>query len=369
LFKERIREHDDLTPSFQRIAEYILDNTLEVAFLTATELSNKVEVDPGTVVRFAQEIGYSGSRDLLSEIQSYFRGKVQELVEDTGSSAPHVRETDADQIVLLGTGTPNADPNRSGPSVAIVVDQVPYLVDAGPGVVRRAAAAYRNGVVGLEASRLNRLFVTHLHSDHTTGYPDLILTPWVLGRRKPLEVYGPPGIKAMTEHLLAAYREDVRERLEGLEPANDTGYEVHAYEIKPGIVYRDERVTVEAFAVDHGSWPAFGYKFRTPDRTIAISGDTAAAARCIEAYRGCDVLIHEVYSAVGLEKRTADWQRYHANLHTSAHELAAIASEVQPELLILYHQLFQGVSEQDLLSEVQERYDGHVISGRDLGVY
>ncbi len=375
MFKERIREHDDLTPSFQRIAEYILDNTMEVAFLTATELSNKVDVDPGTVVRFAQEIGYSGSRDLLSEIQSYFRGKVQELVEDTGSSSEHVqeiehvREIGADQIVLLGTGTPSADPNRSGPSVAIVVDQVPYLVDAGPGVVRRAAAAYRNGVVGLEASRLNRLFVTHLHSDHTVGYPDLILTPWVLGRREPLEVYGPPGIEAMTEHLLAAYREDVRERLEGLEPANDTGYEVHAYEIKPGIVYRDERVTVEAFAVDHGSWPAFGYKFRTPDRTIAISGDTAAAARCIKAYQGCDVLIHEVYSAEGLEKRTADWQQYHASVHTSSHELAVIASEVQPELLILYHQLFQGVSEQNLLSEVQERYDGHVISGRDLGVY
>jgi ribonuclease BN (tRNA processing enzyme) len=309
---------------------------------------------------------------LLGEIRSYVRGKVtagQKQVEDTGASAEHVRETDADQIVILGTGTPNADPNRSGSSVAIVVDQVPYLVDAGPGVVRRAAAAYRDGVSGLEVSRLNRLFVTHLHSDHTVGYPDLILTPWVLGRRKPLEVYGPPGIKAMTEHLLAAYREDVRERLEGLEPANDTGYQVNAYEIKPGIVYRDERVTVEAFAVDHGSWPAFGYKFRTPDRTIAISGDTAAGARCIEAYRGCDVLIHEVYSAEGLEKRAADWQRYHASLHTSSHELAAIASEVQPELLILYHQLFQGVSEQDLLSEVQERYDGHVISGKDLGVY
>ncbi len=372
MFKERIREHDDLTPSFQRIAEYILDNTMEVAFLTATELSNKVDVDAATVVRFAQEIGYSGSRDLLNEIRSYVRGKVtagQEQVEGAGPSAEHVRETDADQIVLLGTGTPNADPNRSGSSVAIVVDQVPYLVDAGPGVVRRAAAAYRNGVVGLEASRLNRLFVTHLHSDHTVGYPDLILTPWVLGRRKPLEVYGPPGIKAMTEHLLAAYREDVRERLEGLEPANDTGYEVNAYEIKQGIVYRDERVTVEAFAVDHGSWPAFGYKVRTPKRTIAISGDTAAGARCIEAYRGCDVLIHEVYSVEGLERRTADWQRYHANLHTSSHELAAIASEVQPELLILYHQLFQGVSEQDLLSEVQERYDGHVISGKDLSVY
>lgn len=278
-----------------------------------------------------------------------------------------------DRVVLLGTGTPNADPDRSGPSVAVVVGQRPYLVDAGPGVVRRAAAAYRDGAVfcsgGLEVSRLNRLFVTHLHSDHTAGYPDLILTPWVLGRREPLEVYGPPGIRAMTEHLLAAYREDIRERLEGLEPANERGYIVHAHEIGSGFVYRDQRVTVEAFEVNHGSWPAFGYKFHAPERTIVISGDTAPAEHLVETYRGCDVLIHEVYSAVGLERRAPAWQRYHSNVHTSSHELAAIASSVQPDLLILYHQLFHGVSEQELLDEVRGRYDGEVVSGKDLEVY
>ena len=90
------------------------------------------------------------------------------------------------QLILLGTGTPNADPDRSGPAVAVIVNQTPYLVDFGPGVVRRAAAAYEQGVEGLEICRLNRAFVTHLHSDHTAGYPDLILTPWVLGRWRPL---------------------------------------------------------------------------------------------------------------------------------------------------------------------------------------
>ena len=162
------------------------------------------------------------------------------------------------QIVLLGTGTPNADPERSGPALAVVVNQTPYIVDAGPGVVRRAAAAYQAGVLGLEVSNLKRAFITHLHSDHTAGYADLILTPWVLGRRGPLEVYGPPGIRAMTEHLLAAYQEDIRQRLDGLEPANETGYIVQAHEIGPGVIYRDENVSVEAFAVNHGSWPALG---------------------------------------------------------------------------------------------------------------
>jgi ribonuclease BN (tRNA processing enzyme) len=108
------------------------------------------------------------------------------------------------KIVLLGTGTPNADPARSGPSVTVVVNRTAYVVDFGPGVVRRAAAARETGVAGLDVPRLKHLFVTHLHSDHTAGYPDFILTPSVLGRDEPLVVYGPAGIQAMTEHLLAA---------------------------------------------------------------------------------------------------------------------------------------------------------------------
>jgi ribonuclease BN (tRNA processing enzyme) len=273
------------------------------------------------------------------------------------------------KIVLLGTGTPNADPARSGPAVAIVVNQTPYVVDAGPGVVRRAAAAHQAGVSGLEMAKLNRLFVTHLHSDHTAGYPDFILTPWVLGRAEPLVVYGPAGIQAMTEHLLAGYREDIRERLEGLEPANNSGYRVQAEEIEPGMVYRDSNVSVEAFAANHGSWPAFGYRFQTPDRTIAISGDTAPAESCLEAYEDCDVLIHEVYSSRGLKGRSPAWQRYHSAVHTSSRQLADIASAVKPQLVILYHQLFHGASEEALLREVRERYDGAVVSGKDLAVY
>ena len=106
------------------------------------------------------------------------------------------------QIVLLGTGTPNPDPDRSGPSVAIVVNGAAYIVDCGVGIVRRAAAAQRTGVEALAANKLTRAFVTHLHTDHTLGYPDLIFTSWGQGRNEPLEVYGPKGIKAMTEHLL-----------------------------------------------------------------------------------------------------------------------------------------------------------------------
>src|SRR5712692_8741593 len=126
---------------------------------------------------------------------------------------PTTPPTSHTQIVLLGTGNPPADPERSGPATAIVVNGTPYLIDFGAGVVRRAAAAVADrGITALEPTNLRVVFVTHLHSDHTVGYPDLILTPWVLGRRVPLEVYGPPGIKAMTEHLLQAYSADFQAR-------------------------------------------------------------------------------------------------------------------------------------------------------------
>lgn len=274
------------------------------------------------------------------------------------------------KIVLLGTGTPNADPERSGPAVAIVVNEVAYLIDCGPGIVRRAAEASRAGVEALKVENLKRLFVTHLHTDHTAGYSDLIFTPWVLGRDEPLEVYGPRGIAEMTDHLMAAYEQDIRIRIDGLEPANDRGYRVNTHDLAPGIIYRDDNVTVTAFVVKHGSWPeAYGFVFETPDRKIVISGDTVPVESVVDNCEGCDVLIHEVYSAVQFEGRPPEWKKYHSQFHTSTYELAELASRAKPALLILYHQLFWGISDDELLAEIRERYDGRVVSGNDLDVF
>lgn len=274
------------------------------------------------------------------------------------------------QIVLLGTGTPNADPDRFGPSVAIVVNDTPYIIDCGPGVVRRAAAARRKGVKGLAVENLKIAFITHLHSDHTAGYPDLILTPAVLERNAPLEVYGPPGIKAMTEHILKAYKQDIDIRVHGLEQGNPKAYQVNVHEIRPGVIYKDQNVTVKAFLVRHGSWPqAFGYRFETPDRTIVISGDCAVSPSIIENCNGCDVLIHEVYSQAGFSRRPPKWQKYHSTFHTSSRELAELATKAKPGLLILYHQLIWDSTEEELLNEIRAIYKGRVVSGHDLDVY
>ena len=274
------------------------------------------------------------------------------------------------KVVLLGTGTPNADPDRSGPAVAIVVNGQPYLVDAGPGVVRRAAAAEREGVPALAVKNLRIVFITHLHSDHTLGLPDLMLSPWTLERTEPLEVYGPKGIKAMTSHLLEAYSEDINIRLNGGEPSNKTGYHVNAHEIDAGVVYQDSNVKVTAFRVLHGRWPeSLGYRFDARDRVIVVSGDTRKTDAIVEQCRQCDVLVHEVYSTAGFARRPPEWQAYHSLYHTSSEELADIARRARPKLLILYHQLYWGTSDPDLLSEVTSRYGGRVVSGKDLDVF
>ncbi|MBD3237109.1 MAG: MBL fold metallo-hydrolase [Candidatus Eisenbacteria bacterium] len=275
----------------------------------------------------------------------------------------------ATRAILLGSGTPHADPDRCGPAVAIVAGGELYLFDCGPGIVRRAAAACRAGATELEAVRLQRLFLTHLHSDHTAGLPDLLLTPWVLGRRAPLEVWGPPGTAAMLSHIQEAYRADIRLRLEGREPANETGWQARPHEIATGRVYEDAQVAIDAFPVRHGPAPAFGYRIAGRERSIVISGDTAPTDEIVSQSLGCDLLFHEVYSRAGFARQPADWQAYHREMHTASDELADLASRACPGLLVLYHQLFWGESEEGLIAELRGGYGARIASGRDLDVY
>lgn len=283
---------------------------------------------------------------------------------------PPLRPSDITRLVLLGTGTPNAEPDRAGSALAVVVQGTPYLVDAGPGVVRRANEAYAAGIEGLAMGKLATVFLTHLHTDHTLGLPDLIYTPWVLQREEPLRIIGPQGTERMAHHLTEAYREDVRIRMDGLEPANPTGYRVEATDVDPGVIFQDENVRVTAFQVAHGDWPqAFGYRFETPDRIIVISGDTAPTEAVVEACNECDILVHEVYSQAGWEKRTPVWQRYHAASHTSGPALGRIAARANPRLLVLTHQLLWDATPQELLEEIRGEFAGAVVYGRDLDVF
>jgi ribonuclease BN (tRNA processing enzyme) len=273
-------------------------------------------------------------------------------------------------VVMLGTGTPIPDPARSGPAVAIVVDSVAYLFDAGSGVMRRAAAASAQGVRGLRAAQIGRVFLTHLHSDHTLGLNDVIFTPWIQGRTIPAEIYGPVGTQRLVNGILDGNYDDIQERQNApAGPAKDV-WKAKVTEISEGEVYKDARVTIRAFEVPHADWKhAFGYRITTPDKVIVISGDARENPAIARECNGCDLLIHEVYSDAGFKTMPVPRQAYHARAHTSATQLGKIANDAKPGKLILYHQLYFGSSDEKLLSEVRSVFKGTVVSAKDLQRY
>lgn len=272
------------------------------------------------------------------------------------------------RIILLGTGTPAPNPDAFGPATAITVGDRLFLIDAGAGITRRMRAA------GLSMTGITALFVTHLHSDHTLGYPDLILTSWVMGRTNRFDVFGPPGIQKMTNHILAAWREDIDMRMHGGEHRPDT-YQVSPHEIEPGVVYDHDGVRVTAFAVQHGAWThAYGYRFDLPDRSVVISGDTRPSESLVRAAHGCDVLIHEAHRHNGAPPPSppggANWQKYMHDFHTSDVELGALAARIQPGLLILDHVGAFGGTDEDLIKGVRQGgFGGRVVVGKDLSRY
>ena len=289
------------------------------------------------------------------------------LPRNTGTSSNSIAASTT--VILLGTGTPYPDPAASGPATAVVVGGRVLLFDAGPGVMRRLKAA------NLPISGPEALFITHLHSDHTLGYADLMLTSWVMRRRASFPVYGPHGLRRMTNHLLAAYSEDINIRAHGLEHEVAGGYRVDVHEIRAGVVYEKDGVRVKAIAVQHGAWKdAFAYRIDTADRSIVISGDTRPSEELVKAAQGVDILIHEVYSAARLKPEDRpggqDWPRYCREYHTSDVELGALAVRIRPKLLILDHIIRMGASDEELLIGVRAGgYGGKVVVGKDLETF
>lgn len=281
-------------------------------------------------------------------------------------------------VVMLGTGSPIPDPDRAGPSVAIVVDSIAYLFDAGVGVVRRASAAGKAGISAFNAPnpraqpnpRFEAIFITHLHSDHTMGLADAIFTPWIQGKREPVNIYGPFGLHYLVQTVLDGNAEDIAERVASPGGPSRDGWKAQVHEVAAGEVFRDSRIRVRAFQVPHSEWPnAYGYRIDTPDRSIVISGDTRESDAVAQACDGCDLLIHEVFSDSGFTTVPAARQPYHAAAHTGGTAVGRVATKARAKMLVLTHQLFFGASDAQLLREVRATFAGLVVSAKDLDRY
>lgn len=270
------------------------------------------------------------------------------------------------RLIVLGSGTPVPDPERAGPAYAVTYGSRVFLFDAGAGVMRRVAAA------GLPIDGMTAVLLTHLHSDHTLGLPDVIHTTWVMGRSRVMPVIGPPGTSVMVGHLQSAWIEDVVLRTEGTERGRRGGQRVDTRETTGGIVYDSAGVRIRAIPVPHGGWPvSFAFRIDTPDRSIVLGGDTAPSPALEEASRGVDLLVHEVYAStrVAPEQRPGGelWPQYLREFHTSDEELGAIAARAQPKRLILSHVLRMGGTMDEVLAGVRRGgFRGTVVVANDL---
>ncbi|QEM80254.1 MBL fold metallo-hydrolase [Halomonas binhaiensis] len=291
------------------------------------------------------------------------------------------------RVIMLGTGSPNFRADRAGQAILVVVDKNLYLFDAGPGYMKNlnafsgedfmppdinydSGSDYSNSTV---YGAMNKLFITHLDSDHVLGVDEMLFRPWVMGRDQPVAIVGPHGTQKLVDGLLESYQADIHHRIEGSQPANTTGYKAQVTEIDDlQVVHEDELVTVTAFPVLHGSWQhgeAFGYRIETPDKVVVISGDTRQSESLYDYYRGADILIHEVMSDVGLSRLSQDWQDYMYHAHTSTRQLAEIAEAVNPGLLVMTHPLYFGQSDEQIREEMTGFYDGDFVLAEDLDVY
>jgi len=259
-------------------------------------------------------------------------------------------------------------PGRYQSATAVIVNGQPYIIDCGSGILERLAQARAKGMDALANPNLTKLFLTHFHPDHTVALPGFLIAPWNMGRKDPLEIYGPKGTQKMIHGILDIYQEGINEHLHrGPKPLNPIQTQIT--EIQNGVIYKDENVTVEAITVEHGAFEAYAFKFITPHKTIVISGDTCPVPELYEKAKNCDILVHEVYCESVMPELPQKYQDYFKRVHTGSVELGKIAQEIDPKLLVLTHQITYKKTKQDIINEIRENYHGALAYGNDLDVF
>ena len=285
----------------------------------------------------------------------------------TASAQPATKPPGTLQITLLGTGNPRPNMERFGPSILVEAGSRRMLIDAGRGAAQRLfEIGQRDLLIGIDT-----LLLTHLHSDHTVGLPDVWLTSWIFGRTKALSLLGPPGTAEMAGHLSQAYQWDIatRSKDEGF-PAE--GVRLAAANVQPGVVYDTDGLRVTAFPVDHGAFavPAYGYRVDYRGRSAVFSGDMRFDERFADQAKGADVMVVEVISPE-VEARRAQVQDPKAlerilARHLSPEQAGTLFARATPRLAVFTHVVPSPATAADLIPPTRRSYSGPLAVGYDL---
>jgi ribonuclease Z len=275
------------------------------------------------------------------------------------------------RATLLGTGVPIPRADRFGPSTLIEAGDQTILIDAGRGATMRLFQ------LGVPIGRIDALLLTHFHSDHTVGIPDLWLTGWLTGyfanRRRPFNVIGPTGTRTLMHHLEAAYARDIEIRVEDEKLAREYAAVTVKEFADDGVIYQAGGLRVIAFAVDHGEAikPAYGFRVEYDGRVAVISGDTRYNENVVRYGQGADLLIHEVAMAPAELLREERIQRI-INHHSSPQDAGRVFAQTRPKLAVFTHlvmlasETVRAPTIDELIAATRETYSGPLEVGEDL---
>ncbi len=269
------------------------------------------------------------------------------------------------RVTLLGTSSPSPGMERFGMSTLIEAGDARLLVDCGRGAIQRLFQ------LGVDYTHLDRLFLTHLHSDHLVGIPDLWLTGWVMGRKTPFRVWGPAGSGDMMAHLEQAFKADIHIRRDLDERLPQTGIDVAAQDIAEGFAHSEGGVTIRAFDVDHYPvTPAFGYRVEYAGKVVVLSGDTRPCDNLVKHARGADLLIQEIIAPqafLAMQRRMTDHHRRQVIAHhTTPEQAGEIFSRINPGLAVYSHVIPPAGADEEILEGTRAAYGGRVAVGRDM---
>jgi ribonuclease Z len=280
--------------------------------------------------------------------------------------APGAGQGQSIKVTLLGTGCPPAVMNRFGPSTLVEAGGQKFVFDAGRGALQRLTQ------LGVRWQDVQGVFLTHLHSDHVVGFPDLWLTGWLIapGRNVPLPVWGPSGTSSMMAHLERAYEADINVRIvnDGVAP---DGAKLLAHDITEGVVYDHGGVTITAFEVDHAPMkPAFGYRVDYAGRSVVLSGDTRVSENLVRHAQRVDLLVHEVFVPETLKRLGMPPERAKniVAYHVTPEQAGEVFTRTRPRLAVYSHICMPAAAARDVLAPTRTTYSGPLEVGEDLMV-